>query len=220
MAQKKVGVILSGCGFLDGSEIHEAVLTLLALDRRGAKAVAAAPDVEQMHVVDHLRSQPAAGERRRVLVEAARIVRGDIVPLSKLHVADLDAVVFPGGYGAAKNLSTFAVDGPAMKMNPEIEMLILDTRAAGKPMGFVCIAPMLAAKVLGAEHPRLTIGNDRETAQVLESLGAQHVECPVDGCVVDDRLKIASTPAWMLGPSIAPVEAGIDRMVEAVLRMT
>lgn len=218
-SQKRVGVVLSGCGFLDGSEIHEAVCTLLALDRRGAKLIAAAPDVEQLHVVDHLKGAPADGERRRVLTEAARIVRGHIAPLSALSGHDLDALIFPGGYGAAKNLCTFATEGRAMRVLPDVERIVRELRGAAKPMGFICISPVIAARILGPEGVKLTIGNDRDTAAAIESWGARHVECPVEETVVDDRLKIASTPAYMLGPWIAPVSTGIDRLVSAVLEM-
>jgi enhancing lycopene biosynthesis protein 2 len=218
-SQKRVGVVLSGCGFLDGAEIHETTCTLLSLDRRGAKLVAMAPDVEQLHVVDHLRSAPAEGERRRVLAEAARLVRGQIVELSTVQAKDLDALVFPGGYGVAKNLCTFAVDGRNMRVLPAVEKLAREIRAAGKPAGYVCIAPVIAGRLFGGEKVKLTIGNDRDTAAALESWGARHVDCKVEEIVVDERLKIASTPAYMLGPWIAPVAAGIDKLVSAVLEM-
>jgi enhancing lycopene biosynthesis protein 2 len=218
MTQKRVGVVLSGCGFLDGAEIQEAVATLLALDRRGARAVALAPDVPQMHVVDHVRKEPVAGERR-VLAESGRIVRGDVSDLARASAGELDAVVFPGGYGAAKNLCTYAVDGRAMRVNADVERLVRELHAAGKPMGFVCIAPVIAAKLLGGEGVRLTIGHDAATAADLESFGARHVACRVEEVCVDERLKVVSTPAYMLGPSVAPVAAGIDRLVSALLEM-
>jgi enhancing lycopene biosynthesis protein 2 len=218
-SQKRVGVVLAGCGFLDGAEIQEATCTLLSLDRRGAKLVAMAPDVEQMHVVDHVKSAPAEGQRRRVLEESARIVRGQIVEMSKVQPKDLDALVFPGGYGVAKNLCTFAVDGRNMRVLPAVEKLAREIRAAGKPAGYVCIAPVIAARLFGGEKVKLTIGNDRDTAAAMESWGARHVDCKVDEIVVDDRLKIVSTPAYMLGPWIAPVAAGIDKLVSAVLEM-
>ena len=218
-SQKRVGVILSGCGFLDGAEIHEATCTLLSLDRRGAQLVAAAPDVDQMHVVDHAKGAPAEGARRNVLTESARIVRGKICELASLSARDLDALILPGGFGVAKNLCTFAVDGRAMRVLPEVERLVRDMRAVGKPMGFVCIAPVIAAKVLGGEHVKVTIGDDRETADAIESWGARHVDCKVEEIAVDERLRVVSTPAYMLGPWIAPVAAGIDKLVSAVLEM-
>jgi enhancing lycopene biosynthesis protein 2 len=217
--QKRVGVVLSGCGFLDGAEIHEATCTLLSLDRRGAKLVALAPDVEQLHVVDHVKGAPAEGQRRRVLEEAARIVRGQIVELSQVSAKDLDALIFPGGYGAAKNLCSFAVEGRNMRVLPAVERLAREVRQAGKPSGYVCIAPVIAARLFGSEGVKLTIGNDRDTAAAMESWGARHVDCAVEEIAVDDRLKIVSTPAYMLGPWIAPVAAGIDKLVSAVLEM-
>ena len=216
---KRVGVVLSGCGYLDGAEIHEATCTLLSLDRRGAKLVALAPDVEQMHVVDHLKGAPAGGEQRRVLAEAARIVRGQIAELSTVHAGDLDALVFPGGFGVAKNLCTFAKDGRNMRVLPAVEQLAREMRAAGKPQGYICIAPVIAARLFGDEKVSVTIGNDRDTAAAIESWGARHVDCRVEEIAVDQRLKIASTPAYMLGPWIAPVAAGIDKLVSAVLEM-
>lgn len=218
MAEKRVGVVLAGCGFLDGAEIQEAVLTLLALDRRKARVVALAPDVPQLHVVDHLRKEPVEGQRS-VLAESARIVRGDVSDLAAARAGDLDALVFPGGYGAAKNLCTYAVEGRGMKVNPDVERLVRDMRSARKPMGFICIAPVIAAKLLGREGVRLTIGSDIATAADLESFGAKHVECRVEDVCVDERLEVVSTPAYMLGPSVAPVAAGIDKLVSALLEM-
>ncbi|MGI5861064.1 MAG: isoprenoid biosynthesis glyoxalase ElbB [Myxococcales bacterium] len=216
---KKVGVVLSGCGFLDGAEIHEATLTLLALDRAGAQVRAMAPDIAQMHVVDHSKGEPAPGESRRVIAEAARIARGKVSSLASVGAADLDALIFPGGFGAAKNLCSFAVDGQKMNVDPEVERLIREMHQAGKPMGFICIAPVLAARVLGDRHPRLTIGKDRATAAALEAMGATHVECSVEEAAVDEQNKIVSTPAYMLGPSISRVAIGIDRLVEKVLEL-
>lgn len=214
---KRIGVVLSGCGVNDGAEIHEATLTLLALDRLDATIIPMAPDMEQMHVIDHVAGAPAAGERRNVLIESARIARGEITDMAKLGADDLDALIFPGGFGAAKNLSTFAVDGANMTVNDDVDRLIKSMHLAGKPLGFICIAPVIAAKSLGELHPELTIGNDEGTAQAMESLGATHIEAPVTEVIIDHRLKIVSTPAYMLGPTIAPVSQGIDKLVSAVL---
>ena len=216
---KRVGVVLSGCGFLDGAEIHEATLTLLFLDRHGARVTAMAPNVDQMHVIDHLIGEPVPGERRGVLAESARLARGQIVDMAKVKARDLDALILPGGYGAAKNLCTFALDGSAMKVEREVARLVRDMAAAEKPMGFICIAPVIGAKVLGELAPRLTVGNDADTASAMNAFGAQHVECAVDQIVVDQKNRIVSTPAYMLGPSIAPVAAGIEKLVAAVLEM-
>jgi enhancing lycopene biosynthesis protein 2 len=217
--EKHVGVILSGSGFLDGAEIQEATLTLLFLDRRGAKVTAMAPDVAQMHVVDHVKGQPASGENRNVLAEAARITRGAIADVKTVKASDLDALILPGGYGAAKNLCTFATEGVKLQVNPDVERLVRDMAAAGKPIGFICISPVIAAKVLGSKKVKLTIGNDPATAAALNALGAVHVDALVDQIVVDEKNKVVSTPAYMLGPSIAPVSAGIEKLVAAVLEM-
>jgi len=217
--QKRVGVVLSGCGFLDGAEIQEATLTLLFLDRAGAKVTPIAPDAEQMHVVDHVKGEPAGGERRNVLKEASRISRGEITEISKVKGADLDALILPGGYGAAKNLSTFAVDGKNLKVNPEVERLVKEMADQKKPIGFICIAPVIGAKVLGSRGVRLTIGNDPDTAAAIQALGAVHVNAPVDEIVVDEKNRVVSTPAYMLGPTISPVGKGIEKLVDKVLQM-
>jgi enhancing lycopene biosynthesis protein 2 len=217
--EKHVGVILSGSGFLDGAEIQEATLTLLFLDRRGAKVTAMAPNVAQMHVVDHVKGQPASGENRNVLAEAARITRGAIADVKTVKASDLDALILPGGYGAAKNLCTFATEGVKLQVNPDVERLVRDMASAGKPIGFICISPVIAAKVLGSKKVKLTIGNDPATAAALNALGAVHVDALVDQIVVDEKNKVVSTPAYMLGPSIAPVSAGIEKLVAAVLEM-
>src|SRR5512133_707695 len=161
---KRVGVVLAGCGFLDGAEIQEAVCTLLALDRRKAKLIAMAPAIDQLHVVDHVKSAPVDGARRNVLSESARIARGQIVDMASVGEKDLDALVFAGGFGAAKNLCSFAVDGRAMKVDAQVERLAEEVRAAGKPMGFMGIAPGIAAKLFGSEGVTVTIGNDKDTA--------------------------------------------------------
>jgi len=217
--QQRIGVVLSGCGVNDGAEIHEAVITLLALDMAGVETVAMAPNIDQHHVIDHVAGEPVADERRNVLTESARIVRGDIRDMATVGPDDLDALIFPGGFGAAKNLCTLALDGPAMRIDGEVDRLVKAMSLARKPMGFICIAPAIAAKSLGELHPKLTIGNDEGTAQALEALGAQHVNCPVDDIVIDETHQIVSTPAYMLGPSIAPVSRGIHKLVDAVLAL-
>jgi len=216
---KKVGVVLSGCGVYDGAEVHEAVITLLALDKAGAKIICMAPDVPQMHVINHMKGEPVAGEKRNVLIESARIARGEIKNMKDVQAADLDALIFPGGFGAAKNLCTFAVDGVDCEVNPEVERLVKEMHRAKKPLGFICIAPAMAAKILGSYQPKLTIGSDAGTAQAIEKMGGKHIVCKVDEVAVDEVNKIVSTPAYMLGPSIAHVAKGIEKCVEEVLKM-
>lgn len=216
---KHVAVILSGCGVFDGAEVHESVLTLLALDRANVKVTCAAPDVPQHHVINHRTGQPVPGESRNVLTESARIARGNLIPLSQLDVASVDAVIVPGGFGAAKNLCTFAVDGGNFRVDPDLARVLQEARKLGKPLGFICIAPAIAAKLFGAEQPEFTIGNDVNTARTLEGLGGRHLNCTVHNVVVDRRLKLVSTPAYMLATRIIEVEAGINRLVQAVLEL-
>ena len=216
---KKVGVILSGCGVYDGSEIHEAVITLLAIDRNGAQAVCMAPNIEQMHVVNHLTGEVAAGESRNVLVEAARIARGKIRDLATVKAADLDALILPGGFGAAKNLCDFAVKGGDCSVDPEVARLIREMVAAKKPVGAVCIAPAILSKVLGSDKlaHQLTIGTDAGTAAALTGMGSCHVDCPAREFVVDKANKLVSTPAYMLAGGIAEAADGIEKCVKALI---
>ena len=212
----KVGVVLAGCGVMDGSEIHEAMLTLFFLDKAGAEIICMAPDNDQYHVVNHLTGKEAKGEKRNILVEAARIARGNIKDIKGIKATDLDALIIPGGYGAAKNLCNFAVKGADCTVNPEVERLIKEMHRAGKPIGFICIAPVIAAKVLGA---KVTIGNDKDTADAIEKMGGKHVVRTVDDIAVDGKNKVVSTPAYMLGPTISKVALGIEKLVNKVLEM-
>ena len=215
----KVGVILSGCGVMDGAEIHEAVLTLLALDGAGAKYQCMAPNADQLHVVNHLSGQIEGG-RRNMLVEAARIARGRIVDLASVNVADYDAFMFPGGFGAAKNLCTFAVDGKDCTVNTDVERVVSEAHRSGKPIAFVCIAPVVAAKVLGASGARVTVGDDPQTAAAIDGMGAQHEVCPVTESVIDEDNRIITSPAYMKANSIGELYAGIQGTVNALLAMT
>ncbi len=215
----KVGVCLSGCGVFDGSEITEAVCTLLALDRAGAQVVCMAPDME-LDVIDHV-TQKATGEKRNVLVESARIARGEIVDIAKVKASELDALIFPGGFGAAKNLSDFAAAGADGKVHPEVARLAWEVHQAGKPLGAICIAPALMALLFKGreEGVKLTIGTDEGTAKVLESLGAVHENHTPEEICVDQEHKVVTTPAYMLAQGPAQVWAGIERLVQAVLSM-
>lgn len=216
---KKVAVILSGCGVFDGSEIHESVLVLLALDRAGARVICAAPDIPQHHVTNHLTRQPAAGESRNVLVESARIARGNIVPLNQLKLEEVDAIILPGGFGAATNLCDFALTEAACKVDSSLSQLLQAAHRAGKPLGFICIAPVIAAQLLGVDQVEITIGNDAATAARLQKTGAKHVACTTHNVVIDRRLKIVTTPAYMLASRIIEAEAGINKLVQAVLEL-
>ena len=218
---KRIGVILSGCGVYDGSEINETVITLLAIDRAGAEAICMAPDIPQMHVINHLTGEPEAGATRNVLVESARIARGNIQDLAKVTAADLDALIIPGGFGAAKNLCNFAVAGADCEVNAETARLIREMHAAKKPIAAVCIAPAVLAKVLGDQGTshKLTIGNDEGTAQALGKLGAEHIQCPVEDFVVDQDNKLVTSPAYMLAGRISEAAEGIEKTVKALIGM-
>lgn len=215
----RVGVILSGCGFKDGAEVHESVLTLLALDRAGAEIACFAPDVDQATVVNHLTGD-AVDETRNVLVESARIARGEIQDVAQADASTLDALILPGGFGAALNLSDFAQKGADAEVHAGTANLIRAMHAAKKPIGAICIAPAVIARVLGKEGaPTLTIGNDAGTAGALEACGATHEDCPVESFVVDLDSRVVSTPAYMLGPTIKHVAEGIERCVNEVLTL-
>jgi len=217
--KKKIGVVLSGCGVYDGSEIHEAVLTLLAIDRNGAEAVCMAPDME-LAEIDHLTGQPT-GAKRNVLIESARIARGNISDIAKIKAADLDAVVFPGGFGAAKNLCDFAVKGADAAVQPDVARLLKEMAAAKKPIGAICIAPALIAAVLGKEYaPEVTIGNDAGTASAINATGSVHRTCPVRELIIDSKNRIVTTPAYMLAGCISEAADGIEKAVKAVIEMT
>lgn len=211
----KIAVVLSGCGVYDGAEIQEAVLTLLAISRHGAEAVCFAPDIPQHHVVDH-RTGEAMPETRNVLVEAARIARGAIQDLADFKADSFDALVFPGGFGAAKNLSTFAFDGPDCTVNAPVAAAVRAMAAAGKPIAALCIAPVILAKVLG-DGAEVTIGQDTDTAAALERMGARHKATGRGEVVVDARRKLVTSPCYMLDSTVAQIADGADNAIRAVI---
>ncbi len=221
----RVAVVLSGCGVFDGSEIHEAVGVLMHLSRAGAEVECFAPDIAQMHVVDHLAGAPAQGQSRNVLHESARIARGKIKPLATLHARDFDAVFFPGGFGAAKNLCDFAIKGSACAVEPQTERVIKEFHKAGKPIGMCCIAPAIAARVLGTNAVggggpgcSVTIGNDPATAKAIAEMGSRNISKPVTEALVDEKNNLITAPAYMYGDApIHQVFEGIGRMVEQAL---
>ena len=219
---KKIGVVLSGCGVFDGAEIHESVITLLAIDRAGAQAVCMAPDVDQMHVVNHLTGEVSDGEKRNVLVEAARIARGEIKDISTVKADELDAIVFPGGFGAAKNLSSFAVKGENCDVHPDVLRLVKEFAAKKKPQAALCIAPAMMAKIYedAPIKPILTIGNDKDCSSKIETMGSTHQECSARDFVFDEQNNVISTPAYMRGQSISEVAEGIEKTIHQLLKMT
>lgn len=215
---KKVGVLLAGCGVYDGSEIHEAVLTMLFLDQANAEIICMAPNMEQYHVIDHL-SGTETSEKRNVLVESARIARGEIKDLKDVQASDMDAIIIPGGFGAAKNLSDFAINNVKAQVHPEVQRIITDMINSQKPVGAICIAPATLTKAIADKHPEVTIGNDQGTADLIEKMGGKHVTCAVDQIHIDRDKKIVSTPAYMLGPNIKDVAIGIEKLVTEVLAL-
>lgn len=216
---KEVAVVLSGCGVFDGAEIHESVLTLLRLEQQGASYQCMAPNIDQLHVINHLKGEVAEGESRNVLVEAARIARGEIIDLATANPADYDALIIPGGFGAAKNLSDFAVKGQDCHVNPDLLAFAQAIHQANKPVGLICIAPAMTPLLFG-EGATCTIGTDQETAAAIEAMGGQHTNCPVDDIVIDEQRKLITTPAYMLAGSIVEAASGINKLVDEVLKRT
>lgn len=215
---KKVAVILSGCGVYDGAEIYESVLTLLGIAENGAESQCMAPNIEQMHVVNHLTGEPSEGESRNVLVESARLARGEIIDLATANAADYDALIIPGGFGAAKNLSDFAVNGSNCQVNPDVVAFTQAIHKAGKPVGLMCIAPAMTPLLFG-DNVNFTIGTDAETAGAIEAMGGTHNNCGVDQIILDETLKVVTTPAYMLAGSITEAAAGIRKLVDQVVKM-
>ena len=217
---KKVGVLLSGCGVNDGAEIHESVITMLALDRAGAEMVLMAPNIDQMHVVNHYTGQEM-DEYRNVLVESSRIARGNIKDMAEISANDMDALIIPGGFGVAKNLCDYAMAGPDCSINPDVYRLISELKLLNKPIGAICIAPAMMAKILGEldESANMTIGSDETTSKDIEAMGSIHVECQVSEMVVDEENNLVTTPAYMEAKTIKDAADGIEKLVKQVLSM-
>ena len=214
---KKVAVILAGCGTIDGSEINETVTLLLALDQHNIEYQAFAPDADQAEVYNHVTGQ-RTNEKRNMMVEAARIVRGKILPLSRFNASNFDALLFPGGSGAAKNIFTYAYHGINFKVNKEVEKAIKDIHAQGKPIGAMCIAPMMVAKVLG--NVSVTMGSGQcQQAKEIEQMGCKHIETTHGGVAVDKENKIFTTPCFMLDASLKDVYQGAWNLVEEMVKI-
>lgn len=214
---KNIAIILSGCGVFDGSEIYESVCTFLALEKVGAAYQCFAPNISQAKVVNHITGE-SMNESRNVLVESARLARGNVQDLTELNVNDFDALIFPGGFGAASSLSDFAEKGADCTVIPAIEKVIKAFSDAQKSVGFICITPTIAAKVY-ADNLQCSVGNDSETSKALALMGANPQECTVDDIIVDTKHKVVSTPAFMLGQNISEVAAGIEKLVNAIVTM-
>jgi len=216
MANKNIAVILSGCGVYDGAEIHESVLALLALDRQGAAYQCFAPDIPQHHVINHLTGDEMP-ESRNVLTEAARIARGNIKPLSEFDAAAFGALLLPGGFGAAKNLSTLAFDGPDCTVNADVSSAVNAMVNAGKPIGALCIAPAVLAKIL--KGAKVTIGSDEGTIGAIEAMGGTHQKTTHAEVVVDEQHKLVTSPCYMLDASISQIAEGADNAVCELLKL-
>jgi len=211
-----IGIVLSGSGSEDGSEIHESVLTMLAIDLAGAKYICYAPDISQTLVVNHLTNKPV-DDIRNVLIEAARIARGKITPLSEMDTHALDAVIFPGGFGAAANLSSFGTNGSSFSVNADVERVIKEMVEQNKPIGALCIAPVLLAKVLGKVN--VTVGQDEDIAKILSKFGTKHTNTKHGEINIDYDHRIVTTPCYMLDSRISEVYDGITKLVNAVIKL-
>lgn len=216
---KRIGLLLSGCGAFDGSEIHETVLALLALDRAGVDILCTAPDIDQFHVINHL-TQEETAEVRNVLVESARIARGNIVAIDALDAQEIDGLILPGGFGAVKNLCTLALKGPEGGVNSQVLELLRQIHAAKKPIGAICISPAAVVMALKECQPSVTIGTDAGTAAAIHTMGGQHQACKLDEICVDPVNRIVSTPGYMLGSGIKEIATGIEKLVQKVIELT
>jgi len=214
--RKKFAVVLAGCGVYDGAEIHEATLTLLAIDKAGYSYQCFAPNIPQHHVMNHLTGKEVV-ECLDVLVEAARIARGKIKPLSEFLAEDFDILIFPGGFGVAKNLCTLAFDGPDCTVNRDVELAIIHMHKAGKPIGALCIAPALLARVI--EGATVTIGNDEGTVISIEKMGGIHQEKNHGEVTIDRKNKLVTTPCYMLNATISQIELGANQVVKTLLSL-
>lgn len=212
---KKFAVILSGCGVKDGAEIHEAVLTLLAIKKHGADYEVFAPDTEQHHVVNHVTGKEM-NEKRNVLVESARIARGKIKPLSEFNARMFDALVFPGGFGVAKNLCTYAFDGSECKVNKDVEKAVKDMVSLQKPIGAMCISPVVISKILG--NVEVTVGDDHSTIENVIRMGSTHKKTTHGEVVVDTHRLIYTTPCYMLDANILQIELGTYNLIGSILK--
>jgi enhancing lycopene biosynthesis protein 2 len=212
----RFAVVLAGCGVYDGAEIHEAVLTLLAISNNGGTYQIFAPNVMQHHVINHI-SGEVMKESRNVLIEAARIARGSIRALIEYNVSDFDAIIFPGGFGVAKNLCSYAVDSVDMKTDRVVEKAVRDTYAAGKPIGALCISPVLITKILG--QVEVTIGNDKVTAADIKAMGGDHKEVKSGEVWVDRKNKVVTCPCYMLDATLFEIAAGTDKTVKALISL-
>ena len=213
--KKKFAVVLAGCGVYDGAEIHEATMALYAIAQQGATYQIFAPDITQHHVINHITGEEMS-EKRNVLIEAARIARGKILALSEFKATDYDALIFPGGFGVAKNLCTFALDGANCKVDPEVERVITETHKAKKPIGALCISPVLLAKVIN--NSEVTIGHDKTTSEAIEALGAKHKTTTHGEVTIDSENLLFTTPCYMLDATIVDIATGASAIIKEMMK--
>lgn len=211
---KKFAVVLSGCGVFDGAEIHEATLTMLAIKKQGEEYEIFAPDISQHHVINHITGEEM-NETRNVLVESARIARGNIKDLKEYNPSDFDALIFPGGFGAAKNLCDFAFKGPDCTINDDVVNAIRKTAEQHKPIGALCISPVIMAKIFG--DVEVTIGQDAGTAEAIEKMGATHKQTDHGEVIVDEKNLVFTTPCYMLDANILQIAKGASNIVKAMM---
>jgi enhancing lycopene biosynthesis protein 2 len=214
MEMKKFAIVLSGCGVFDGTEIHEATLTMLAIMRQGATYEVFAPDIQQHHVLNHITGEEMK-EKRNVLIESARIARGKIKDLKDYEANNFDALIFPGGFGVAKNLCDFAFKGVDCKINVDVEKVILKTAGKNKPIGALCISPVILAKIFG--DVEVTIGQDKVTAEAIEKMGSTHVKTTHGEVIIDEKNNLFTTPCYMLDANIVQIAEGAENIVRAML---
>lgn len=214
--KRNIAIVLAGCGVYDGAEIHEATLIMLSIARRGAAYQVFAPDIDQAHVINHYTGKMMP-ESRNVLVESARIARGNIKSLDELDICHFDALVFPGGFGVAKNLCTFAFDGADCSVDTEVENVVLAAVEKGKPIGAVCIAPAMIAKIL--DEVKVTIGKDEGTIQAIEEMGGQHFVTTHGQIIIDEKYKLVTSPCYMLDATIDQIADGAENLIDAVLNL-
>ena len=217
----KIGVVLSGSGHQDGSEIHEAVFTLLALSKTDVEVIIMAPDMDQFHVINHLNGKEETSESRNILVESARIARGNIVDVASVSGSQLDALIFPGGTGMAKNIFDYHMAGINCTVISDVQRLVVEILEAGKPLGAICIAPVMVAKILEylGRTGTVTVGCNIEINNDIKAMGINTIEVGAEEIVIDEENKIVTTPAYVEAQSMSEAFTGIEKLVNKVLEM-
>ena len=212
---KKTAIILSGCGQVDGSETHETILTILALEQHNLDWEGLAPSGLQTEVYDHYTNTKENISPSSMITEAARLVRGNITIINAVNASDYAAVIIPGGAGVIKNLSNYSTAGINFTIHPELLAFMATIVRLQIPAGFICIAPILIPKLYG-NKPKLTIGSNVELAAKIVQIGGEHCDCLANDIVIDHAQKIVSTPANMVAKNIVEVYHGIYKLVTQI----